>query len=635
RLSNDPDFTNSIWQPYQFTMTWLLSEGDGLKTIYAQFRDPQDNESVIAQNSITLDTRADIQSLTVRPTEVSFSNGDSIHFEMITGELNGQAIVSIGQVITDIVLFDDGNHGDGTADNGIYETDYIVPTGIEVVAGVVVGNFIDRAGNAAVPQSAVTTITIQQPPQAVIMNDPIVIGTSFSSLRLTWSANTDSDFSAYQLYRRLAPQPQALTKIRRGSRSKEKGAARAGSQTPARDDTTFVLIEVITNQGTTSFDDTDLETNTTYQYRIDVVDSDGIIAPSNIVTGQTSEDLAPLAVTITSVSAVTDTDDQLQVTWIPNEEDDFFAYELFRAGFPDFSDSILIDVIDDQTENQFTDENLQSSTVYYYRIICVDLTGQSTAGNIAPGTTNTNLPPDPVTILAVSPVVDTDDRLRIFWTESFADDFQSYELYRDFNQDVDQSSILVETFDNSATTQFDDSNLMPYTEYFYRIYVRDYGDSTSGSNVVSGTTLATVPPLPVNLLQVAAVENTFDQLQLTWTASTEDDFEAYHVYRSLDPDFSDATFVDDITSVATTTYIDQNLEQAMTYYYQIHVLNTAQLTTPSNTLGGTTNENLPPLPVTIYDVSAVTGTDDQLLISWTASEENDFLAYQLFRSETG
>jgi PKD repeat protein len=43
------------WQPYATTLEWTLTEGNGLKTVEAQFRDPDGNESEVVSDTITLD----------------------------------------------------------------------------------------------------------------------------------------------------------------------------------------------------------------------------------------------------------------------------------------------------------------------------------------------------------------------------------------------------------------------------------------------------------------------------------------------------------------------------------------------------------------------------------------------------
>jgi hypothetical protein len=54
-FSND-GMTWSNWQPYATTTSWQLNSGDGLKTVYARFRDNNGNISTVISDTIELDT---------------------------------------------------------------------------------------------------------------------------------------------------------------------------------------------------------------------------------------------------------------------------------------------------------------------------------------------------------------------------------------------------------------------------------------------------------------------------------------------------------------------------------------------------------------------------------------------------
>ena len=58
RLSNTPGFVGATYQPFDGALTWILSPGDGAKTVYAQFIDPAGNESLAVHADVLLDTQA-------------------------------------------------------------------------------------------------------------------------------------------------------------------------------------------------------------------------------------------------------------------------------------------------------------------------------------------------------------------------------------------------------------------------------------------------------------------------------------------------------------------------------------------------------------------------------------------------
>ncbi len=56
RISNSSSFAGT-WETYASTKAWILTSGDGVKTVYAQLRDAAGNVSSTIQDSITLDTQ--------------------------------------------------------------------------------------------------------------------------------------------------------------------------------------------------------------------------------------------------------------------------------------------------------------------------------------------------------------------------------------------------------------------------------------------------------------------------------------------------------------------------------------------------------------------------------------------------
>jgi hypothetical protein len=57
----------SEWEPFSTSKAWIVSEGDGEKTIYSQFKDAAGNESDTAQDAIGLDTAAPTATHAVSP----------------------------------------------------------------------------------------------------------------------------------------------------------------------------------------------------------------------------------------------------------------------------------------------------------------------------------------------------------------------------------------------------------------------------------------------------------------------------------------------------------------------------------------------------------------------------------------
>jgi hypothetical protein len=256
QLSEDSLFqSGSTARPFQTTMSFELSQGDGDKRVFARFDFADGSESGDPVfDEIILDTRAVIDSVSFIPVGQTFARGDTILFSVYTGETGGEASASFPGV-SNIALFDDGTDGDSTAADGIYAAYYVVPVGVTVDNGRVQGRFTDAAGNAAVTAEAAATLDIHPNTLPV----PVTLAISLQdtlTAHLSWTINDDNDFASYRIYRSVS----------------------AGILV----ENDFLTISIITDQNTVTLNDY-LPGGGTYYYRVFVFDLEGNTAGSNEV----------------------------------------------------------------------------------------------------------------------------------------------------------------------------------------------------------------------------------------------------------------------------------------------------------------------------------------------------------------
>jgi hypothetical protein len=205
-ISEQVDLADAEWEDYAFNKPFQLSEGDGVKTVYVRLQYPDGSESgEPLTDDIILDTEAEISALTFY-AEGTLRVDDQTTFRLDAGETEGEAWVSFASV-RNFALTDDGTDGDLTADDGVYSRTYTVPHGVTALDASVVGAFTDAAGNRAESFTADDPININMPPAAV----DLAADTTDSTLVLTWSLSTESDFASYRLYRGTSPQDQPGT----------------------------------------------------------------------------------------------------------------------------------------------------------------------------------------------------------------------------------------------------------------------------------------------------------------------------------------------------------------------------------------------------------------------------------------
>ncbi len=84
-VSNFADFHDAIWIPYNPTLGWDLSPGEGRHTVYVKFRDPAMLESVVASASIILDVTGPISAFTIN-SGAAFTNSANVTFQLAAGD---------------------------------------------------------------------------------------------------------------------------------------------------------------------------------------------------------------------------------------------------------------------------------------------------------------------------------------------------------------------------------------------------------------------------------------------------------------------------------------------------------------------------------------------------------------------
>ncbi len=197
QLSEEADFSDAIWESFSSTRSFELSEGDGAKTVYVRMQYADGSETGASlSDDITLDTYAEISSVTFwmpgHPLEVD----ESITFKVDGGETGGEASISF-ESVRDFELHDDGVEGDVVADDGVYSGTYTVPHGVNALDAMVTGSFTDVAGNRAEDLVSESLLNINMPPDAVTL--AVSFGVDTSTVVFTWTTSSETDFDSYRL----------------------------------------------------------------------------------------------------------------------------------------------------------------------------------------------------------------------------------------------------------------------------------------------------------------------------------------------------------------------------------------------------------------------------------------------------
>ncbi|MFC5433798.1 CBM96 family carbohydrate-binding protein [Microbacterium suwonense] len=202
---------------------------------------------------------------------------------------------------------------------------------------------------------------------------------------------------------------------------------------------------------------------------------------------------------------------------------------------------------------------------------------------------------------------------------------QEYRVYRSSEPDFAVSEeTLVGT---TQETAFTDASVTP-GETYYRVVAVGPGEKAGEPSDAIGVNVpdTTAPSVPDGL--VAVVDGS--AVGLTWTASTDDvGVTSYEVHRGDSADFtpSAATMIASVND-ASFTDVDR---PASTVYYRIVAVDVAgNMSDPSQSVEAVVPDVT--APTTPSDVSAVTGGDPEITVTWTASDDDlGVTGYDVYR----
>lgn len=194
------------------------------------------------------------------------------------------------------------------------------------------------------------TLCVNARPVPVTLNDPT--DATSTSIRLSWSKNTELDFARYEIY-----------------------------MSTSHDEIGSVIAS-IADQTETSYVVNNLTASTTYYFIVRVVDSYDAFSDSNQVNATT------LPTPVVLNNPVNPTPVSLDLSWTKNNDLNFERYEIYKSTSPEKL-GILVATIEDQTITAHRVTGLDPSTIYYFVVRVINPQGLFSDSNQVRGTTAT------------------------------------------------------------------------------------------------------------------------------------------------------------------------------------------------------------------------------------------------------
>lgn len=365
--------------------------------------------------------------------------------------------------------------------------------------------------------------------------------------------------------------------------------------------------ELITtvNSGTQIYNNTGLQSSTTYTYRIRNTYSGGLYSEYS----NTSSATTPAAASYpppTSPSAVSASQSQLNLSWTRNSTTNIQT-EIYRVNGA-FT-SLLATV--DGAQTTYSDTGLSASTTYTYRMRHVYPGGFfSVFTSDFQGTTGAQPNYTPPTNVQVS--ASTPGQVGVTWTRNSTTNTNT-EVWREEFGGTNQTLLAAV---GATATSYNDTTGTAGTTYYYKVR-HEYGAGNYSAFAASGSiSFPSAFPPPTNL---SATAPNSTQVNLTWTRNSTTNTETEISRDGILP----------ITVPGTqTAYTDTFVLPNETHVYQVRHKYGGVYSAFSNT--ATVNVPNGPLPVPV-NFTGVAASDTQINLSWTRTSTAN-VGFQLYRN---
>ena len=389
----------------------------------------------------------------------------------------------------------------------------------------------------------------------------------------------------------------------------------------------FVKIGTVSSTETTFTDDSALETDATYFYKVSAADASanesGRSTTASISTGATGVS-APSNLRTTSKIG------EIELTWNAVNDPNLIGYLILRSSDTqsEFT-SVTSDTLFTTAQTSYVDSLVTAEQVVFYKVqsVAIDpalgLLRSSLTAFVDGVSTADDTPPAAPSDVIVS-LDDTNLRLvSVSWTPPDADsdggDLTGLSSYRVFRSRESTTSFVLLGEVASTVQAYQDTTIDQLTNYFYAISAVDaVGNVGPRSAAASVRTKGAARPSGIRIATGP------QQLILTWNSNTDPELTGYKVLRFLDPANADP---DQTFDTAQTTFVDSPLVAGQTLSYRVVAVATGGLKSePSAFVSATVESQL----LAPRSVSA-TGGIGRITVSWMANKESELTGYRVLR----
>jgi fibronectin type 3 domain-containing protein len=364
-----------------------------------------------------------------------------------------------------------------------------------------------------------------------------------------------------------------------------------------------------------TFTDTALTASTGYYYKISAENECGEGAMSNPKSETTHT--CPTSAAPQNVSAQALSSTNIKVSWSKvsaNAE----SYTVYHST----SEGGTYDSIANTADTVFPHTGLSSASTHYYKIAGRNNTcgAGAASGSVSATTEACTKPAKPTnsTAAQLSPT-----SIRLSWDGIPNAAF--YKIYRALSREETYQLI-----DTTAEIPYTNTKLSPATTYYYKIAaVNDCGESDQSEYASASTPTCPPPAAPTN---VSAEAQSSTKISISWDEVNT--AVSYKVYRSAT---STGTYspVGSTSGKSSTTWEDEGLNPATTYYYKVTAESECMESAQSSSYGLATTDCVNAPGVAPTNIKAEALSQNDVKVSWDAVEGMPITYnYRVYESES-
>ena len=456
------------------------------------------------------------------------------------------------------------------------------------------GTLRDVAGNHAAaidPAIAVRNLRTLDEPGAV--QNLTATGVDTESIKLDWDEPADDGGSAITGYKILGSND--------GGNNYEVLQSGAGGATHLA----------------TEYLHDDLEPDETWHYLVSAINAIGEGTITGVSAKTKREGEVPGAPT--ELTAEADGNTAIDLDWEAPSNTGTSAISGYKIEVSTDRGSTWNDLVTNtgNTNTAYKHTGLQPNSTRHYRVRAINDTGESAPSNVASATTTTvtSAPGAPTGLTATAQGT---DRINLSWTAPSSDGNSAITGYKiEVSDDAGATWTNLVANTGNANTTYPHTGLDPATTRHYRVSAINAVGTGPVSNTAFAKTDGAVPGRPTGLRAAAQGP---DQINLEWSAPSEDGGSAITGYRIEVSANAGATWSDLVanTGSTSTTYPHTGLSAGDTRHYRVSAINAIGTGSPSRVVSETTHD----VPGKPRNLTASPVGQTRIDLSWNAPSSN-------------